>query len=64
MPEASATLSARRRRSRALKSHGSWPAKLRCARQEAQTCIHNCNELCPSTNVVPSEDCKAVPSKV
>lgn len=35
------------------------PSERECTSQDAQTCIHNCNMLCSSVEVTPSEECKA-----
>jgi len=35
------------------------PSEQLCASQDAQTCIHSCNELCPALDPSPDEDCKA-----
>eukprot|EP00439_Symbiodinium_sp_Y106_P035795 s3368_g4.t1 len=35
------------------------PSEGECAGQDAQTCIHSCNELCPSFDPTPSQECKA-----
>ncbi|CAJ1443644.1 unnamed protein product, partial [Effrenium voratum] len=35
------------------------PSEQMCASQDAQTCIHSCNELCPSVDATPSEECKS-----